>query len=98
MAKAKIGTGELTPFRKGDCGSTTIESSKSKHGATRSGFFPNIQIDHTGGPQTQTNPSVGRMGWRQKQGYERGETEQVPKFHTRDNGIGRFPPFSDKET
>jgi hypothetical protein len=99
MARARIGTGELTPFKKSSPGSTTVESSKTKNGPTRSGFYDNVSINHTGGPQSQTNPTVGRMGWRQKQSYQNDTSSgKVPEFQKREgNGIKTFPAFSKKE-
>jgi hypothetical protein len=99
MATAKVGTGSLKPFKKDSAGSETIESSKTKNGPTRSGFFDNLMITRAGGPQSAEEPTVSRMGWRQKQEYEADTSiGNVPKFQGRSGcGIPTFPAFSDKE-
>lgn len=99
MAEAKVGTGSLRAFKKDSAGSETIESSKTKNGPTRSGFTDNLMTTRAGGPQTVEGeePTVGRMGWRQKQRYQSGTAEgNVPAFHERSNGIATFPAFSKK--
>jgi hypothetical protein len=99
MARAKIGTGKLEPFKKGSAGSETTESSKTKNGPTRSGFFDNLMTTRAGGPQTveSEDPKVGLGGWRQKQRYESDTAiGNVPAFHERSNGIRTFPAFSKK--
>jgi hypothetical protein len=99
MARATVGTGELKAFKKDSAGSETIESSKTKNGPTRSGFFDNLMITRAGGPQSAEEPTVGLMGWRQKQGYERDTAEgNVPRFQEKSSsGIPTFPAFSDKK-
>jgi hypothetical protein len=99
MATAKVGTGSLKPFKKDSAGSETIESSKTKNGPTRSGFFDNLMTTRAGGPQSAQEPTVGMMGWRQKQEYQADSSEgNVPSFTKREGcGIPTFPAFSDKK-
>jgi hypothetical protein len=55
MSKARVGTGELTPFKKGDTGSESIGGSTSKE-HVREGFMPNVNINKASREESELTP------------------------------------------
>jgi hypothetical protein len=91
MSKARVGTGKLEPFKKGDTGSTSIGGSTGKE-HVREGFMKNVQITKVSREESKLEPF--------KTGSEapgRNTSEgKVPAFRKRDNGIPAMPkPFKE---
>lgn len=55
MSKAKVGTGELKPFKKGSTGSESIGGSTNKE-HVREGMYPNVQINTASRNVTELTP------------------------------------------
>jgi hypothetical protein len=88
---AKVGTGELRPFKKDSCGCTTI--SNSTDGARREGFFDKQEITRASRNVTELTPF--KTG---PEGPGRNTNPDHPPFMERkDNGIRTFPAFSKRE-
>ena len=86
-----VGTGKLTPFKKGSTGSTTISSSKSKNGATREGFFDNLKTTEASENVTSLEPfKTGPTG------PGRNTNPDHPEFMEKGPKIKTFPAFSDR--
>jgi len=83
MGRAKIGTGTLTPFKKGGTGSESIGGSTSREeSGQRKGFTKKIYCDKASQSVTKLVPfSDSGSG-----GRNTGEGG-VPNFRVRDNGI-----------
>jgi hypothetical protein len=81
MSKAKVGTGELTPFKKGDTGSTSIGGSTSKE-HVREGFTPNVNIDRASNNVTELTPFKSGPS-----GPGGNRNEDHPAFHERDGAL-----------
>lgn len=97
MSKAKVGSGELRPFKKGDTGSTSIGGSTNKE-HVREGMYPNVDITKASRNVTELTPfKTGPDG----PGINSGDTHNptIPAFRERDSsGIvtDGYKPFSDK--
>jgi len=84
MSKAKVGTGELRPHRKGPTGSTSIGGSTNKE-HVREGFYDNVQIGKASKNVTELTPfKMGPPG----PGVNSGDTHNpmTPPFHERQSG------------
>jgi hypothetical protein len=55
MAKAKVGSGELEPFKKGSCHSESIGGSTDKE-HVRKGFTPNVHITRVSREESKLTP------------------------------------------
>lgn len=94
MSKAKVGTGELTPFKKGSTGSESIGGSTDKE-HEREGMTHHVYIDKASRNVTELTPF--RTG---PEGPGRNTNPDHPAFHERSgSGIPMegYKPFSDKE-
>lgn len=95
MSKAKVGSGQLTPFKKGSTGSESIGGSTNKE-HVREGMYPNVQINTASRNVTELTPfKTGPTGPGQNTA-----NPTVPKFRERrDCGIpyDKIHPFSDKQ-
>lgn len=93
MSKAKVGSGELRPFKKGSCGSESIGGSTDKE-HVREGVFHNVQINTASKNVTELTPfKTGPTG----PGINTGNPT-VPKFRERrDCGIpyDEYKPFKE---
>lgn len=91
MSKAKVGSGRLEPFKKGDTGSESIGGSTSK-GHVREGFTPYATITKASREETELTPfKVGN----ESPGVNRGNPT-VPPFRKKEsNGIDMmgYKPF-----
>jgi hypothetical protein len=86
-----VGTGKLSPFKKHGTGSTTISSSKSKHGATREGFYDNVDITEASRNVTKLEPfKTGPTG------PGRNTNPDHPDFKEGGPKIKTFPAFSNR--
>jgi hypothetical protein len=96
MSKAKVGSGELTPFKKGSTGSESIGGSTNKEHEGRENLTHHVFIDKASRNVTELTPfKTGPTG----PGVNTGNPT-VPKFRERDGcGIPMegYKPFSDKE-
>lgn len=96
MSKAKVGSGELTPFKKGSTGSESIGGSTSKEHEGRENLTHHVYMDKASRNVTELTPfKTGPEG----PGVNRGNPT-VPAFRERrDCGIpyDQIKPFSDKE-
>jgi len=92
MSKAKVGTGELTPFKKGSTGSEKIDGSTTNKNFVREGFTHNVHIHTTPSGVSELTPfKTGPSG----PGVNHGNPT-VPAFRERDSdGIDQhgFKPF-----
>lgn len=86
----KAGTGELTPFKKGHTGSTTIKNTVV--GAYREGFMD--YCDFTEASENVTKLVPFKTG---PEAPGRNTNPDHPSFRERDPGIPTFPAFSKKE-
>lgn len=93
MSKAKVGTGELKPFKKGSTGSESIGGSTNPE-HVREGMFHNVMITKASRNVTELTPfKTGPTG----PGINTGNPT-VPKFKERDsNGIDMdgYRPFKE---
>lgn len=104
MSKAKVGTGELTPFKKGSTGSESIGGSTDKE-HVRKGMYPNVDISTASRNVTElvpfkTGPEGPGINLQAEKTQPHGGNPGVPTFRERsDNGIRMegYKPFSDKE-
>lgn len=91
--KAKVGTGELEPFKKGDTGSTSVAGSTNKE-HVRDGFCDNVMITRATANVTKLTPfEMGPEGPGRITG-----NKDVPKFREmRDCGIpyDEYKPFKE---
>lgn len=96
MSKAKVGSGELRPFKKGSCGSESIGGSESKEHEGRENLTHHVYMDKASRNVTELTPfKTGPTG----PGINTGNPT-VPKFRERDSSgipMEGYKPFSDKE-
>jgi hypothetical protein len=83
VSKAKVGSGSLEPFKKGDCHSESIGGSTSKE-HVRDGFTRNVNINRASREESELTPfKTGPTG----PGVNRGNKD-VPAFREKkDAGI-----------
>jgi hypothetical protein len=80
VSKAKVGTGSLEPFKKGDCHSESIGGSTSKE-HVREGFTENVKITRASREETELTPfKTGPTG----PGVNRGNPS-VPAFREKED-------------
>lgn len=104
MSKAKVGTGELKPFKKGSTGSESIGGSTNPE-HVREGMFHNVMITKATKNVTELTPfKMGSSGpginTQAEKTQPHGGNPGVPTFRERDsNGIDTegYKPFSDKK-
>jgi hypothetical protein len=90
MSRAKIGTGELAPFKKSSPGSETI--SNTTDGARREGFYEKQVITKASRNVTKLEPfKMGPEGPGRNVG-----NKDVPDFKTGGTKIPTHPAFSKK--
>jgi len=90
--RAKVGTGELTPFKKGSTGSECYEGSTSKE-HVREGFTHNVNFERTDKNVTELEP------------FKTGPTTpgrnmqaDTTKMEEGDQGNPTYPAFRKKES
>lgn len=82
MSKAKVGSGELEPFKKGSCHSESIGGSTNKE-HVREGFTENVHINKVSREESELTPfKTGPTG----PGQNRGNVA-VPAFHEKSGAL-----------
>jgi hypothetical protein len=96
MSKAKVGSGELTPFKKGSTGSESYGGSTNKEYECDENYTHHVFMDKASRNVTELTPfKTGPTG----PGVNTGNPT-VPKFRERDSSgipMEGYEPFSDKE-